>query len=184
MELNLQLAPNQPIPSTLSQVDFLFDGLYSNSLMVVDLPFEVSTTTDRGAGGWLEIATGLKTKITEAEVQDGTLFFAMSMDTDDVSFGLNVLQENASIASEIYGFFDGVRYSPEDFDYLVNLDLIDSDGEVVTLDSFISISGFSSMSTMRGNNFPDIQAIRFTIAVQPVRRIIPLTLYDIPIVVD
>ena len=70
------------------------------------------------------------------------------------------------------------------FDYLVNLDLIDSDGEVVTLDSFISISGFSSMSTMRGNNFPDIQAIRFTIAVQPVRRIIPLTLYDIPIVVD
>ena len=114
-ELNLQLAPNQPIPSTLSQVDFLFDGLYANSLMIVDLPFEVSTTTDRGAGGWLEIATGLKTKITEAEVQDGTLFFAMSMDTDDVSFGLNVLQENASIASEIYGFFDGVRYSPEDF---------------------------------------------------------------------
>ena len=171
--LSLQLAQNPKIPTALSQLDFLAYGLYESPYVVIDLPFEVFDE-------WKEIVPGFETKITEISSDKGTCTFTLeaqaqqkylefgpSIDNDPLYYYLrdSYVQDNAAIA-----FF--------------NFDLIHSDGQIADSLDLISRTQSGSWTSLSAEVLGSIQTIRYTIAINPDLRIIPLSLYNIPIVND
>lgn len=174
--IQLHLDPNQPTPASLSQVDFFIYALYARPLMVVDVPFRASTI-------WRDIAPGFRVKIEKAVSKDNICQYEITEECTSGELRTGFLAENETVS--VLGR-DGKTHTGhiEDMSLIYNIEFIDAQGEATSYTSGSSGCGIAPSTVTRHGNWSEcsgISFLRYTLALQPQKRIVPLTLYDIPI---
>lgn len=170
--LNLQLVPGQSLPSTLSQVDFLFFGYYAQTL-TADLSM---SPLDE----WREIAAGFETKITRIAWTSDLFYYQITVRIKDETTDSNSLNESTSRTS-ISNRREEESVS-EGEEILFNIDILSPDGTVIKTTSFSLTNSVGDSHSYGYSTNNEVDSLRYTITLPSDSYIIPLSLYDIPIV--
>lgn len=175
---SLHLENGQPIPHTLSEVDVLVHALYAQPLMELYVPFMVSEE-------WAEVIPGFKVKINRALSEDGKCEFEIEVEHTLGGHATGFLKENFDTALE-----DGRRLQLQldKVDVLIEMDFTDSEGQPTTHNGGRTSTSSSSKEGVSKKAYTGdwyecsgIEKVRFTLALNPHVKIVPLTLYDVVI---
>ncbi|MCF7973863.1 MAG: hypothetical protein K9N55_08615 [Phycisphaerae bacterium] len=177
--LQLQLTPDQIVPTALARVDFYAHALFARPFVTVDMPFEV--TAD-----WVELAPGFRVLIEKAVSKDGICEYQIQQELTgppNSYLGLSPYDELTSFillsSPKIADLYTR--------DYLFSLTLMDSEEKPTSSDREYTGSKTSydpegkTIMTNTGyiSDCSGIATLRYSIAVQPYKVIVPMTITDI-----
>ncbi len=164
-------------PSALSRVEWSLDVLMADAFEVVDVPFEPNETP-------IELMPGLEILVQEATVGEGRYSYRI-----EASYDPNLV----SYSTGFWHFFRDEVPPPA---MLVKMDLLNAEGKSVWDVSSSGSSGSSSgtsahlsdglmVATSSGSGrcsaCGDVTTIRYTFALAPSERQVPLALENIPV---
>ena len=175
-ELQLQLASDEPVPASLSQLDFFVYALYGQPLVIFDIPLAATT-------GWLEPTPGFRILVETADHQDGVCNYRIQeeISASRVHFSMTLFEELVPMIIVGHPF----PY----WDYMYTINLISPQGNPkwnggVTMQRSYSTKDNKTRNQTRSAtwiNCTGEEMIRYTIAVKPQKVIVPLTLADVTV---
>lgn len=180
LELQFQLSSDQPIPSHLSQVDFYVYALDCYRLTTIDIPFEV---TD----GWKEVVPGFEIMIETKSFLDGGWQFTLTEKRQERIVEEQILPE-ITLCEETD--VRGIEFVEHlwDVDALFDRQIITGEdytgggGSRISSGGFDGLPGYRRYELTKTYSEPqEILEVQYTIALSPRKRIVPLTMTDIPL---
>ena len=159
-ELQLHLALDEPVPTSLSQLDFFVYALYGQPLVTFDLP--LAATND-----WVEPIPGFRILVETADYQDGKCNYTIK---EEISSG------RVSFSMTLFEDLMPLMHSPSHYwDYMYTINLISPQGNPewrggnTSSRSFSSSGDGNTSKTKYGawSNCTGKEVIRYTIAVKP-----------------
>lgn len=179
--LQLQLDPNQPVPTSLSQVDFFVYTLYGQPFATFDVPFEPMDD-------WLELMPGFRVFVEKAESQNGECWFVVKQEMLSGGFINGILREDYDLCSSRFRTtFYRNAFDLTDYDFVSAVVLVDAQGDPVPGQGhgYHATRGVVKIREDREQGSIDcgdgIAAIRFNVAATPYKRVVPMTLTDITV---
>ncbi|MCP4455572.1 MAG: hypothetical protein GY809_29280 [Planctomycetes bacterium] len=180
LELQFELDADQSIPSHLSQVDFYVYALDCALLTTIDVPFEVTDT-------WKEVVPGFEVMIQTKSFLDGGWQFTLAEKRQERIVESQLLPE-ITLCEATKG--RGVQFAKRlwDVDALFDRNIITGEdytsggGTHGSSGGFDDLPGYRRYELTKTYSEPqEILKIQYTFALSPRKRIVPLTLTDIPI---
>ena len=181
IELQFQIDSSQAIPSRLSQVDFYVYLLESDLLKTIEVPFEQMDA-------WIELVPGFEMIIETVTVEEGRWAYTMTERRTLGSSTEGILTPGTVYCEQADEMEFHSHSSPlTDEDLIFNRRIVDEEGNLALRGNHSSYSGRSSQGehvgvfTVSGTGVHNIAAIQYVIAASPYKRIVPLTVTDIPV---
>jgi len=179
-ELQFQIDSSQAIPSRLSQVEFYVYTLESDLLKTIEVPFEEMDA-------WIELVPGFEMIIETVTIEEGAWAYTLKEKyTGNAVQG--ILTPGTVYSEQVDEMeFHSHRLPLTNVDLIFNRDVIDNQGNQASQGNRRSTSGRTSggehvtVREVSGTGVHNIAAIEYVIAVSPYKRIVPLTIMDIPI---
>jgi len=176
-ELKLPLALGQPVPTSVSQIDFFVYALYGQPLVTTDVPLRAMNAYD-----WLELAPGFRVRVMTADYQDGECNYKLfHQKSGNAIFSRGSFEDLTPMMHRPYRYWD----------YIYTFNLVSLQGNPEWRGGVSGTGGSYSYGTGDGfshstrsgtwRNCTGEEVIRYTIAVKPKKVMIPMTLTDIPV---
>jgi len=181
-ELQFQLDSNQPVPSYLSQVDFYVFSLDCDLLTTIDVPFETMDT-------WKALVPGFEMMIENVVVEDGKWEYTLKERKQGQVVESPITPERTLCDITEFGLSGSGRLvsAPRlwDVDVIFNRNIVFGESHTSkgghAHGRGESIDGFYVTTTTRSSTgYLDISKIQYTFALCTHKRIVPLTIKDIP----
>ncbi|MCP4455571.1 MAG: hypothetical protein GY809_29275 [Planctomycetes bacterium] len=181
LELQFQLDSDQPIPSHLSQVDFYMYALDCALLTTIDVPFEVTDT-------WKEVVPGFEVMIEINSLEDGAWQFTLTEKRQEQIVESKILP--GITLCEVTKSLVGLEFTTPlwrvdalfDRNIITDRDCTSGGGTRISSKGFEGLPGYRRYELTKTYSEPrEILKIQYTFALSPRKRMVPLTLTDIPI---
>jgi len=179
--LPIHLAPDQPCPSSLSELNFTVDALYGKPFVTLDLPVE---STEE----WIEAAPGFRVRVEEVNTVDDVCHIVVKGSITDVS-GSGSYSFDPNAVWEEHVSRQGDVHKTSDLDVIYRVEIIDV-GETPSWNgarksgSSRSAEGGRELTydyILRNCTGTENMLIRLNVVMYPYEIPIPLTLTEIPV---